>query len=125
MCLATLRMRTMFATDVPPNFNTRRDIGLRPYPSGRLEFVQKMSPARAVPADIHANAGAASQRNLAMPSQETLHDDPTVDPEEINRFDRLGAQCWDPEGPMRALHKFNPVRVAYLRELLCRPFSPD
>jgi 2-polyprenyl-6-hydroxyphenyl methylase / 3-demethylubiquinone-9 3-methyltransferase len=84
-----------------------------------------MSPARAVPADIHANAGAASQRNLAMPSEETLHDDPTVNPEEIKRFDRLGAQWWDPEGPMRALHKFNPVRVVYLRELFGRHFPFD
>src|SRR6202047_5207482 len=63
--------------------------------------------------------------NSAVSSREKLHSDTTVDPEEIARFDRLGAQWWDPEGPMRALHKFNPVRVAYLRELFGRHFSLD
>jgi 2-polyprenyl-6-hydroxyphenyl methylase / 3-demethylubiquinone-9 3-methyltransferase len=58
-----------------------------------------------------------------MASQETLHHDPTISPAEVDRFDRLGPQWWDPHGPMRALHKFNPVRVAYLRELLGRHFS--
>jgi 2-polyprenyl-6-hydroxyphenyl methylase / 3-demethylubiquinone-9 3-methyltransferase len=60
-----------------------------------------------------------------MASQETLHHDPTVNPTEVDRFNRLGAQWWDPHGPMRALHKFNPVRVAYLRELLARHFTVD
>jgi 2-polyprenyl-6-hydroxyphenyl methylase / 3-demethylubiquinone-9 3-methyltransferase len=60
--------------------------------------------------------------NSAVASREKLHRDAIVDPEEVARFDRLGAQWWDPDGPMRALHKFNPVRVAYLRELLCKHF---
>ncbi|MGH6800150.1 MAG: bifunctional 2-polyprenyl-6-hydroxyphenol methylase/3-demethylubiquinol 3-O-methyltransferase UbiG [Methylocella sp.] len=60
-----------------------------------------------------------------MASRERFHRDTTLDPEAVARFDRLGAQWWDPDGPMRALHKFNPVRVAYLRELLCRHFLLD
>ncbi|MGA7384043.1 MAG: bifunctional 2-polyprenyl-6-hydroxyphenol methylase/3-demethylubiquinol 3-O-methyltransferase UbiG [Methylocella sp.] len=60
-----------------------------------------------------------------MASQEKRHPDTTVDPEAVARFDRLGAQWWDPGGPMRALHKFNPVRVAYLRELLGKHFLLD
>src|ERR1700732_4232173 len=63
--------------------------------------------------------------NSAVASREKLHSDTTVDPEEVARFDRLGAQWWDPDGPMRALHKFNPVRVAYLRELLSKHFLLD
>lgn len=58
-----------------------------------------------------------------MAAQEKLLRDPTVDAGEVDRFDRLAAEWWDPDGPMRALHKFNPVRVAYLRELLSRHFS--
>ena len=57
-----------------------------------------------------------------MASQDKLHRDTIIDPEEVARFDRLGAQWWDPHGPMRALHKFNPLRVAYLRELLGKNF---
>jgi 2-polyprenyl-6-hydroxyphenyl methylase/3-demethylubiquinone-9 3-methyltransferase len=41
-----------------------------------------------------------------------------VDEAEIARFERIGAAWWDDNGPMRALHRFNPVRVAYLRDLL-------
>jgi 2-polyprenyl-6-hydroxyphenyl methylase / 3-demethylubiquinone-9 3-methyltransferase len=62
-------------------------------------------------------------RNSAVASREKLHRDAIVEPEEVARFDRLGTQWWDPDGPMQALHKFNPVRVAYLRELLCKHFS--
>jgi 2-polyprenyl-6-hydroxyphenyl methylase/3-demethylubiquinone-9 3-methyltransferase len=63
--------------------------------------------------------------NSAVASREKLHRDTTVDPQEVARFDRLGAQWWDPDGPMRALHKFNPVRVAYLRELLGKHYLRD
>jgi 2-polyprenyl-6-hydroxyphenyl methylase/3-demethylubiquinone-9 3-methyltransferase len=60
-----------------------------------------------------------------MASQEKLHRDATIDPDEVAHFDRLGAQWWDPDGPMQALHKFNPVRVAYLRELSGKHFLRD
>jgi 2-polyprenyl-6-hydroxyphenyl methylase/3-demethylubiquinone-9 3-methyltransferase len=63
--------------------------------------------------------------NSAMASQEKRHRDTTVDPDEVAHFDRLGAQWWDQDGPMRALHKFNPVRVAFLRELLGKHFLLD
>jgi 2-polyprenyl-6-hydroxyphenyl methylase / 3-demethylubiquinone-9 3-methyltransferase len=57
-----------------------------------------------------------------MVVKEKLSGDTTVDPDEVDRFGRLGAEWWDPDGPMQALHKLNPARVAYLRELLCRHF---
>jgi 2-polyprenyl-6-hydroxyphenyl methylase / 3-demethylubiquinone-9 3-methyltransferase len=63
--------------------------------------------------------------NSAVPSREQFRRDRTLDLEAVARFDRLGAQWWDLDGPMRALHKFNPVRVAYLRELLSKHFPLD
>ncbi|MBO0733597.1 MAG: bifunctional 2-polyprenyl-6-hydroxyphenol methylase/3-demethylubiquinol 3-O-methyltransferase UbiG [Methylocapsa sp.] len=60
-----------------------------------------------------------------MAGQDTLGHDSSVHKAEVDRFGRLGAQWWDPEGPMRALHKLNPVRVAYLRELLARHIPLD
>src|SRR5580700_7739706 len=60
--------------------------------------------------------------NSAVASRGKLHRDTTIDQEAVARFDQLGAQWWDPDGPMRALHKFNPVRLAYLRELLGKHF---
>ncbi|MGC4026687.1 MAG: bifunctional 2-polyprenyl-6-hydroxyphenol methylase/3-demethylubiquinol 3-O-methyltransferase UbiG [Mesorhizobium sp.] len=40
----------------------------------------------------------------------------TIDPEEVERFSRIAAQWWDPAGKFRPLHKFNPVRLAYIRD---------
>ena len=40
----------------------------------------------------------------------------TVDQDEVARFSRLAGEWWDPHGPMAALHKFNPVRLAYIRD---------
>jgi 2-polyprenyl-6-hydroxyphenyl methylase / 3-demethylubiquinone-9 3-methyltransferase len=40
----------------------------------------------------------------------------TIDREEIARFSRLAGQWWDPRGPMAALHKFNPIRLTYIRD---------
>jgi len=60
-----------------------------------------------------------------MSSHERLRRDSTVDPEDVARFDRLAAEWWSPDGPMRALHKLNPVRVAYIRDEICRRFVVD
>jgi 2-polyprenyl-6-hydroxyphenyl methylase/3-demethylubiquinone-9 3-methyltransferase len=57
--------------------------------------------------------------------EERQKDNATINPEEVARFDRLGGDWWDPNGPMRALHKLNPVRLTYLRDLLSRHFSSE
>ena len=49
----------------------------------------------------------------------------SVDPEEVARFERLADSWWDPKGPMRALHKLNPLRLAYIRDETCRRFGRD
>ena len=49
----------------------------------------------------------------------------SIDPNEIEQFARLGAQWWDPRGPMAALHKFNPVRLGYIRDQAVKHFSRD
>ena len=48
-----------------------------------------------------------------------------VDPDEVARFDALAATWWDEAGPMRVLHRFNPVRLAYIRDTACRHFGRD
>ncbi len=49
----------------------------------------------------------------------------TVDAAEVARFDALAGTWWDSAGPMRALHRFNPVRVAYIRDEAARVFGRD
>jgi 2-polyprenyl-6-hydroxyphenyl methylase/3-demethylubiquinone-9 3-methyltransferase len=49
----------------------------------------------------------------------------TIDPAEVARFERIAQTWWDPNGPMKVLHKFNPVRLAYVRDEACRRFARD
>lgn len=49
----------------------------------------------------------------------------TIDAAEVDKFDRLAAEWWNPKGKFRPLHKFNPVRLAFLRRELCRHFDRD
>jgi 2-polyprenyl-6-hydroxyphenyl methylase/3-demethylubiquinone-9 3-methyltransferase len=49
----------------------------------------------------------------------------TIDQDEIARFSRLAGQWWDPKGPMAALHKFNPVRLTYIRDRAAAHFKRD
>ncbi|MDQ0510522.1 bifunctional 2-polyprenyl-6-hydroxyphenol methylase/3-demethylubiquinol 3-O-methyltransferase UbiG [Ancylobacter amanitiformis] len=49
----------------------------------------------------------------------------TVDPREVERFAALAAEWWNPRGKMGVLHKFNPVRLGYLREKIVQHFGRD
>jgi 2-polyprenyl-6-hydroxyphenyl methylase / 3-demethylubiquinone-9 3-methyltransferase len=49
----------------------------------------------------------------------------SVDAAEIERFSALAADWWDARGPMAALHKFNPVRLAYIRDQAAKRFARD
>jgi 2-polyprenyl-6-hydroxyphenyl methylase / 3-demethylubiquinone-9 3-methyltransferase len=48
-----------------------------------------------------------------------------VDAAEVERFNRLASDWWDPNGRMKPLHRFNPVRLTYLRDCLVRHFRLD
>jgi len=49
----------------------------------------------------------------------------TIDQNEVERFSRIAGQWWDPRGPMAALHKFNPVRLAFIRDRSAAHFGRD
>jgi len=49
----------------------------------------------------------------------------SVDDSEVERFSRQAATWWDPRGPMASLHKFNPVRLAYIRDKAAERFGRD
>ncbi len=40
----------------------------------------------------------------------------SVDPAEVARFSAIAAQWWDPNGKFAVLHRFNPVRIAWIRD---------
>ena len=49
----------------------------------------------------------------------------TVNDAEIAKFTAMAEEWWDPKGKFKPLHKFNPVRLGYIREHLIRQFGRD
>jgi len=49
----------------------------------------------------------------------------SIDPAEVAKFSALAAQWWDPAGKFAPLHKFNPVRLAFIRDQACAHFGRD
>jgi len=49
----------------------------------------------------------------------------TVDKDQVEMFSKMAAEWWSPTGKFRPLHKFNPVRLAYIRERICQNFGRD
>lgn len=49
----------------------------------------------------------------------------TIDTGEVERFSRLAAEWWNPNGKFRPLHKFNPVRLSYIRDQVAARFGRD
>ena len=50
---------------------------------------------------------------------------PTVDPAEVARFSALASRWWDVDGPMRPLHRLNPLRLSWIKGEICRRFGRD
>jgi len=47
----------------------------------------------------------------------------TIDQSEVDRFSAMAAEWWSPTGKFKPLHKFNPVRLAYIRDRAAENFS--
>src|SRR5215213_5324589 len=60
---------------------------------------------------------AASETAQARP--------PNLDEAEVTRFSQLASEWWDPQGKFKPLHKFNPVRVEYIRDTLLKHFNRE
>ena len=47
----------------------------------------------------------------------------TVNKQEIANFSKIAAERWDPEGKFKPLHKFNPVRIKYIKNYIIQNFK--
>ena len=47
----------------------------------------------------------------------------TLDAAEIAKFSALAAEWWNPNGPFGALHRLNPVRLHYIRDVAVKHFA--
>jgi 2-polyprenyl-6-hydroxyphenyl methylase/3-demethylubiquinone-9 3-methyltransferase len=56
---------------------------------------------------------------------ETLPQSASVDPGEVAKFSAIAAEWWDPQGKFAPLHKFNPVRLGFIRQEATSRFNRD
>ncbi|MDR0252070.1 MAG: bifunctional 2-polyprenyl-6-hydroxyphenol methylase/3-demethylubiquinol 3-O-methyltransferase UbiG [Brucellaceae bacterium] len=61
----------------------------------------------------------------AQQPQEAVSGRTTIDPAEVAHFSRIASEWWNPQGKFRPLHKFNPTRLEYLKEQICKHFNRD
>ena len=47
----------------------------------------------------------------------------TINYKEIEKFSRLSEEWWDPLGKFKPLHKFNPIRIQYIKEIIINHFN--
>ena len=47
----------------------------------------------------------------------------TINRQEIEKFSKLANEWWNPEGKFKPLHKFNPIRIKYIRDHIIGHFK--
>ena len=62
---------------------------------------------------------------LAPPPPARGEEEGSIDVGEIEKFNRLAAEWWNPNGKFRPLHAFNPVRLQFIREIAAHHFGRD
>ncbi len=47
----------------------------------------------------------------------------TINKKEIEKFSKIASQWWDPNGKFKPLHKFNPIRIEYIKNSIIKHFK--
>ena len=47
----------------------------------------------------------------------------SVNKKEIEKFSNMADEWWDPHGKFKPLHKFNPIRIKYIKEIILKQFK--
>ena len=47
----------------------------------------------------------------------------TINKKEIEKFSKIAEEWWDPNGKFKPLHKFNPIRISYIKENIIKSFN--
>tara|TARA_B100000287_G_scaffold330077_1_gene314660 strand:- start:28 stop:756 length:729 start_codon:yes stop_codon:yes gene_type:complete len=49
----------------------------------------------------------------------------TINKEEINKFSKMADEWWNPDGKFKPLHKFNPIRIKYIKDNVISHFKKN
>ena len=47
----------------------------------------------------------------------------TINKKEIEKFSKIAEEWWNPQGKFKPLHKFNPIRISYIKENIMNSFK--
>ena len=47
----------------------------------------------------------------------------TINKKEIEKFSKIASEWWNPEGKFKPLHKFNPIRIKYIKDNIIQNFK--
>jgi len=47
----------------------------------------------------------------------------SVNKKEIEKFSKMASEWWDPKGKFKPLHKFNPIRIKYIKDNIIQNFK--
>ena len=47
----------------------------------------------------------------------------TINNKEIEKFSKIAEEWWDPRGKFKPLHKFNPIRISYIKDNIVNSFN--
>ena len=47
----------------------------------------------------------------------------TINKKEIEKFSKIAEEWWDPKGKFKPLHKFNPIRISYIKNNIIQSFK--
>ena len=47
----------------------------------------------------------------------------TINAKEVKKFSQISSEWWDPEGQFKPLHKFNPIRIKYIKNNIINNFN--
>ena len=47
----------------------------------------------------------------------------SINKKEIEKFSKIADEWWDPNGKFKPLHKFNPIRIKYIKENIIQQFK--
>ncbi|MDP3802179.1 bifunctional 2-polyprenyl-6-hydroxyphenol methylase/3-demethylubiquinol 3-O-methyltransferase UbiG [Brevundimonas sp.] len=72
-----------------------------------------------------SNDTVSARKPQSSPDSSDQARGPSIDPADVARFSAQAAEWWDARGPFAPLHKFNPARLAFVRDRAAERFGRD
>lgn len=75
--------------------------------------------------DQQQQAGTHMAQDATAQTSTSSGSPSSIDEREVEQFSALSETWWDPTGPFKPLHKFNPTRIEFIRDQVAKHFGRD